>query len=138
LPSELYGPFVDVGHYNRTLDSYLPLCDVHFRLCQPAHVSILQKFKQSVQDIDIVRLQNEAPSIRKYRVQELLGKGGFGTVYQVVDENEVRGHMTRDVARQDKTRQDTTRQDKTRQDTTRQDKARHNIGKTRPDENTKR
>jgi NIMA (never in mitosis gene a)-related kinase len=93
LPTELYGPFIDVGHYNRKLESYLPLCEVRFRLSQPSHASVLQKFQQSIHEIDIVRLQTEAPSIRGYKVQELLGKGGFGAVYQVVDENEVQHAM---------------------------------------------
>lgn len=77
FPVELFEIFIDVGHYQKDLDSYSHLVDSFNSL--PEHD--LLEMKQRVQETN----QNKAPSsyIQQYAVYEHLGSGAFGSVYKV-------------------------------------------------------
>ena len=78
FPPDLFAAFIDVGHYTRELGRYLPLAKSLGKLSTDTRA----KMVEALADINVIK----GPSrhyIRDYAVQELLGKGAFGNVYQV-------------------------------------------------------
>ena len=78
FPPDLFAAFIDVGHYTRTLSQYAPLAQHVGRLSADARA----RMQEALADINVIK----GPAkhyIRDYAVQELLGKGAFGNVYQV-------------------------------------------------------
>lgn len=77
FPSELYEMFIDVGHYNKYLVNYQRLVEKISSL-PPETIQVI---KNNVLETD----QNKKPDqyIGDYAVFELLGSGGFGSVYKV-------------------------------------------------------
>ena len=77
FPPDLYAAFIDVGQYERELPRYAPLVRQLAVLAPEARA----KVQEALEDINMAR----GPAVRyvkDYAVQELLGKGAFGCVYQ--------------------------------------------------------
>ena len=73
-------PIWQVGHFVRELDRYAPLALQLQKLPSDAR----QRMVEALADVNVVR----GPSrhyVKDYAVQELLGKGAFGSVYQVTN-----------------------------------------------------
>ena len=79
FPPDLFASFIDVGHYASDLSRYAPLARQMLRLSSAA----LSRMLEALQDINIGKDAPGRKRIRDYLVQELLGKGAFGSVYQV-------------------------------------------------------
>ncbi|XP_036365614.1 serine/threonine-protein kinase Nek10 isoform X3 [Octopus sinensis] len=77
LPAELYEMFIDVGHYNKKLDNY----EFLGKKINNLPPETIADIKTNLQETD----QNKKPNyyIGDYAVFELLGSGGFGSVYKV-------------------------------------------------------
>ena len=77
FPPDLYASFIDVGQYERNLESYTTLVRQLAALAPEARA----KVQEALKDINMER----GPAVRyvrDYAVQELLGEGAFGSVYQ--------------------------------------------------------
>ena len=78
FPPDLFAAFIDVGHYARDLGRYAPLALQLRRLSAEGRA----RMTEALEDINVIK----GPArhyVREYAVQELLGKGAFGSVYQV-------------------------------------------------------
>ena len=78
FPPDLFASFIDVGHYERSLDVYVPLAQ-QLRHLAPEDAA---QVRSALEDINVIK----GPACRyvgAYAVQELLGKGAFGRVFQV-------------------------------------------------------
>lgn len=78
FPPDLFAAFIDLGHYARDLERYVPLARQLGRLSSETRV----RMQEALSDINVIK----GPArqyIKDYAVQELLGKGAFGNVYQV-------------------------------------------------------
>lgn len=85
--TELFTQFNDIGHYVQNITSYESLVDTLTSLSPSVIHSLLSS-------LDELRVQGGAGGgsagpmvVRGYTVQEVLGKGAFGTVYMVQREN---------------------------------------------------
>lgn len=85
FPPDLFAAFIDVGHYEEELQHYAPLSDRLAALPSEARVKIIE----ALEDINAVK-GDQQKWVRDYAVQELLGRGGFGSVYQVNKERRSR------------------------------------------------
>ncbi|XP_047137318.1 serine/threonine-protein kinase Nek10 isoform X2 [Hydra vulgaris] len=77
FPAELFEKFIDVGHYQRDLNSYNGLVTYVNQLTLMEY----QEIRERIQTINL----NKAPSfyVQSYAVYEHLGTGAFGSVYKV-------------------------------------------------------
>ena len=78
FPPDLFAAFIDLGHYVRDLERYVPLAAQLSRLSAETRT----RMQEALADINVIK----GPSrhyVKDYAVQELLGRGAFGRVYQV-------------------------------------------------------
>lgn len=81
FPPLFYSSFIDVGHYDHNLAPYTALAEDFNRLPWAQKASAIAAFES-------LRSVSEGKrTLRGYIIQEVLGKGAFGTVYQVQKEN---------------------------------------------------
>ena len=78
FPPDLFAAFIDLGHYVRQLETYLPLANQFSQLSSEAK----GKMQEAFSDINMVKGPSQH-RVKDYVVQEMLGKGAFGCVYQV-------------------------------------------------------
>jgi len=78
FPPDLFAAFIDVGHYVHALECYLRLAQQLGKLTAETRA----RMQEAMADINVFK-GPASHKIRDYAVQELLGKGAFGSVYQV-------------------------------------------------------
>ena len=78
FPPDLFAQFIDIGHFVRELDCYIPLALQLSKLSAEARA----KVQEALDDINVVK-GSSRHYIKDYAVVELLGKGAFGSVYHV-------------------------------------------------------
>eukprot|EP00899_Mesostigma_viride_P006794 jgi/Mesvir1/16115/Mv08400-RA.2 len=81
FPPFLFAAFIDIGHYVQELKPYESLVQ-HLQDLPPRSLSDIE---HALEDINAVKTGQEKV-INGYTIQELLGKGAFGSVYQVKKE----------------------------------------------------
>ena len=79
FPPDVYALFIDIGHYEYNIALYFDLTRRFAALPKQGVIN----FRSALEEIN--RDHQETPSmcIRGYMVEEELGSGAFGTVYQV-------------------------------------------------------
>lgn len=77
FPPDMFGAFIDLGHYVRELGRYQPLAQQLARISAETRL----RMQEALADINMIK-GNSRHYIKDYAVQELLGKGAFGSVYQ--------------------------------------------------------
>ena len=77
FPAELFESFIDIGHYNREINAYKPLVE--------KLVSLKEDELDLIRENIMATNQSKPPThfIGEYAVLDLLGSGGFGSVYRV-------------------------------------------------------
>ena len=78
FPPVLFAAFIDLGHYVNSLACYAPLAQQLFRLTAEMRV----RMQEALADINVIK-GSASHKVKDYAVQELLGRGAFGSVYQV-------------------------------------------------------
>lgn len=87
FPPDIFGAFIDIGHYMQDIRLYRPLA--HEWLGLPA--SVLKFTSSSLEEINHGRGGNDLKPwrvVHGYAVDELLGTGAFASVYRVHKEND--------------------------------------------------
>jgi len=80
FPPDLFAAFIDVGQYVESVAHYVPIAAQLAGLSAEARA----KIAEALGDVNTDKGRGaEQLYVRDYAVQELLGKGGFGSVYQV-------------------------------------------------------
>jgi hypothetical protein len=99
FPPEIFGPFIDIGNYERNRDKYKLVKKIN-RLPDNSKAAIMTSFEK-IRDIAIGNIENQK-SINGYNIIDIVGKGAFGVVYEV--ENGSRYAMKKiDVSQYDHT-----------------------------------
>ncbi|KAK3288119.1 hypothetical protein CYMTET_4424 [Cymbomonas tetramitiformis] len=79
FPPELYGPFIDAGHYETDLELYKDLT----RRMNALNPEVLESIRACLADINQLQDLSRLKWVRGYAMEEELGRGAFGCVYQV-------------------------------------------------------
>ena len=77
FPPDLFAAFIDVGHYVADLHAYARLAELLSALPDEGRAKVLE----ALDDINVIK--GPSRQVREYFIQEMLGKGAFGCVYQV-------------------------------------------------------
>ena len=77
FPTKLLGIFIDIGNYKHNLSLYHSFLE-EFNALDDGEIQNLQQ-----KSMNISNPSNEAQTIGGYTIMELIGKGGFGSVYKV-------------------------------------------------------
>lgn len=78
FPPDMFCMFIDVGHYVHRLEAYSGLVEHLGKLTPEA----LGRMREALDDVNVVKGPSQRV-IQGYTIQETLGAGAFGTVYQV-------------------------------------------------------
>jgi len=92
FPPEFFAAFIDVGHFVKDIDRYVGLAQQLSSLAPEAR----QKMHEALAEVNVGR----GPSrhyIKDYAVQELLGKGAFGSVYHVKKDSGERSYAMKEL-----------------------------------------
>lgn len=79
FPPEIFGPFIDIGNYERDRRKYKLVKKID-RLPDSAKATIMSNFEKC--EMYQAKLENQK-IINGYRVIDIIGKGAFGVVYEV-------------------------------------------------------
>jgi NIMA (never in mitosis gene a)-related kinase len=77
FPTKLLGIFIDIGNYKHNLELYHSFLE-EFNSLNEEEIHNLKHKSQNISNPS-----NEAQTIGGYTIMELIGKGGFGSVYKV-------------------------------------------------------
>uniref|UniRef100_A0A7S3LWD3 non-specific serine/threonine protein kinase n=1 Tax=Palpitomonas bilix TaxID=652834 RepID=A0A7S3LWD3_9EUKA len=78
FPPFLFDAFIDVGHYVFHVEHYMGLVD-KLRSLPPRSVDALRK---AFEETNVVKQKTDSRVVHGYQLQELLGAGAFGRIYQ--------------------------------------------------------
>ena len=83
FPPEIFGSFIDIGNYNKEFSSYIPLLKkFNKKLTFKALENIAENFSQLETYMKVN--QSSQKLIGSFQVIDIIGKGAFGSVYEVV------------------------------------------------------
>jgi NIMA (never in mitosis gene a)-related kinase len=100
FPPEIFGPFIDIGNYERNREKYKLVKKIH-RLPDSSKATIMANFEK-IRDIASGVIENQK-SINGYSVIDIIGKGGFGIVYEVEKEGQRYAMKKIDISQYDHT-----------------------------------
>jgi hypothetical protein len=88
ISPDLYLEFIDIGHYNINIEPYIAYCKYYQKQSQHIKRAMIESFfKYREQGYQLLRKDGSPIKIKQYILTEIIGKGAFGTVYQVRKEN---------------------------------------------------
>lgn len=79
FPTSIFSQFIDIGNYKHNLTLYQPFVEGFNNLSQKE----LLEMEKKCERISAVSESEIAQSIGGYKIIEMIGKGGFGSVYKV-------------------------------------------------------
>jgi serine/threonine protein kinase len=100
FPPEIFGPFIDIGNYERSRDKYKLIKKIN-RLPDSSKATIMLNFEK-IRDIASGNIENQK-SINGYNIIDIVGKGAFGVVYEVEKEGTRYAMKKIDVSQYDHT-----------------------------------
>lgn len=100
FPPEIFGPFIDIGNYERNREKYKLVKKIN-RLPDSSKATIMANFEK-IRDIASGIIENQK-SINGYNVIDIIGKGAFGIVYEVEKEGQRYAMKKIDVSQYDHT-----------------------------------
>lgn len=82
FPPEVFGSFIDIGNFNKNFQAYIPLLrKINKKLPIQSLDSIYNNFKKMG---DFMNIKHDAKKlIGGFQIVDLIGKGAYGSVYQV-------------------------------------------------------
>jgi NIMA (never in mitosis gene a)-related kinase 10 len=83
FPPEIFGPFIDIGNYERNREKYKLIKKIH-RLPENSRDAIMANFEK-IRDISSGVAENQK-IVNGYTIIDIIGKGAFGIVYEVEKE----------------------------------------------------
>ena len=83
---DLFAAFIDIGHYVHGIEAYEHIVDL-LNSQSSSNLQIMRQAFDTLKSTSTTGVDGKLPVIRGYVIQEVLGKGAFGTVYQVQREN---------------------------------------------------
>jgi hypothetical protein len=90
FPPDMFGEFIDIGHYVYSLESYDELAASMEQLSEDA----TERMQMALDELNAFK-QNSHRLVRDYALIGKLGSGAYGFVWQACKENQVRRHPFR-------------------------------------------
>lgn len=81
---EIFGPFIDIGNYERDKEKYRLVKKIN-RLPDSSKATIMANFEKISRDISSGIIENQK-SVNGYNIIDIIGEGAFGIVYEVEKE----------------------------------------------------
>lgn len=100
FPPEIFGPFIDIGNYERNREKYKLVKKIN-RLPESTKSTIMANFEK-IRDISSGIIENQK-SINGFNIIDIIGKGAFGIVYEVEKEGQRYAMKKIDIAQYDHT-----------------------------------